>query len=154
MEIEVLGYAQTRMQLTEEIARLKKRIVDLEPVRERRSNDLEYFNERLVEEAARSNRHKYEFSILMVKMDNIEAFSHKYGAGGTAEILDMLEIAINDTLRVTDLKCKLDAHIYGAILPYTDSEGGRVAARKLAQAVERIFSLKSRSANVILTVSI
>ncbi|MGD0857502.1 MAG: HD domain-containing phosphohydrolase, partial [Dehalococcoidia bacterium] len=40
-----------------------------------------------------------------------------------------------------------------AILPYTDSEGGRIAAEKMRQAVERIFMLKSRTANIKLTLS-
>ncbi|MBN1375978.1 MAG: hypothetical protein JXA01_07465 [Dehalococcoidia bacterium] len=47
MEIEVLSNAQTRMQLTEEITQLKKRIVELGAVREKRKNDSDYFNGRL-----------------------------------------------------------------------------------------------------------
>ena len=59
-----------------------------------RSNGPDYFNERLDEEVARSTRYKYEFSILLIKMDNIEPFSNKYGEEAVAETLNMLESAI------------------------------------------------------------
>ncbi|RPJ63578.1 MAG: diguanylate cyclase [Dehalococcoidia bacterium] len=159
-EIEVVGYGKSRMQLTDEIAllrdeiaKLKKRIVDLRSAAEKLRNGPEYFNERLDEEVARSNRYKYEFSILLVKMDNIQIFSKKCSEEETAETLELFEASLHHTLRCTDLICKLETALYGVILPYTDSEGGRIAARKLGQAVERIFSIKSSNSNVKLTLS-
>ena len=144
---------KTQEQLIGEIGQLKKRISQLESAPKVGSNDLDYFNERLAEEVARSTRYKYEFSILLIKMDNLEPLSSKYGEEEVAEILSMLEVVLNDTLRVTDLKCNFGPAQYGVILPYTGSEGGRIAAEKLRLAVERIFKLKSRAANIKLTLS-
>ncbi|MGD0857178.1 MAG: diguanylate cyclase, partial [Dehalococcoidia bacterium] len=96
---------KTQAQLTGEIAQLKKRIVELKSSSTARKNDLDYFNERLAEEIARSTRYKYEFSILLIKMDNLDAFSKKYGEGAVAEIVSMLDMVFKDILRVTDLKC-------------------------------------------------
>jgi len=144
---------KTQAQLTGEIAQLKKRIVQLESSSTVHKNDLIYFNERLAEEIARSTRYKYEFSILLIKMDSLDVISNKYGGEEVDEILSMLEVVLNDTLRVTDIKCNFGPAQYGAILPYTGVEGGRIAAEKLRQAVERIFMLKSRAANIKVTLS-
>jgi diguanylate cyclase (GGDEF)-like protein len=144
---------KTQEQLIVEIGQLKKRISKLESAPKVRINDLDYFKERLAEEVARSTRYKYEFSILLIKMDNLEAFSNKYGEGAVAEIVSMVDVVLKDTLRVTDLKCNFGPAHYGMILPYTDSEGGRIAADKLLQAVERVFMLKSSTINIKLTLS-
>ncbi len=153
MDQERQALEKTPWQMTGEIAQLKKRIAQLESSSTVHKNDLNYFNERLAEEIARSTRYKYEFSILLIKMDNLDVISNKYGEEEVNEILGMLEVVFNDTLRVTDLKCNFGPAQYGAILPYTGVEGGRIAAEKLRQAVERIFMLKSRAANIKLTLS-
>ena len=80
MEKENNGPEKTQAQLSAEIVALKKRILELESAPKGHKNDLAYFNERLVEEAARSTRYKYEFSILLFEIDNIELFSKKCGA--------------------------------------------------------------------------
>jgi diguanylate cyclase (GGDEF)-like protein len=144
---------KTPEQLIGEIGQLKKRISQLESAPKARINDLDYFNERLAEEAARSTRYKYEFSILLVRIDNFEAFSEKCGEGAEAEIVSMMDVVLKNTLRTTDLKCTFGTAQYGILLPYTDSGGGRIAAEKLRQAVERIFMLKGRTANIRLTLS-
>lgn len=140
--------------LREEVEQLKQRIRELEPVgvwvKYRAS---EYFNIRVAEEIARGSRYKYEFAVLLGELDNLDVYTRRNGKEAAAEILNMLEIVLQDTLRNTDLKCYFGEGKFGIILPHTSGEGAMVAAGKLRQAVERLLSLKSQAANIRLTIS-
>ncbi len=140
--------------LREEIEQLKRRVRELEPVgvwvKYRAS---EYFNIRVAEEIARGSRYKYEFAILLVELDNLDIYTRRNGKEAAAEILNMLEIALQDTLRNTDLKCYFGEGKFGVVLPHTGGDGAMAAAGKLRQTVERLLSLKSQAANIRLTIS-
>jgi diguanylate cyclase (GGDEF)-like protein len=142
-------------QLKEEREQLKKHIRELETegkwVKYPAS---EYFNVRVGEEVAKASRYKYEFSIILGELDNLDIYTRRNGKDAAEEILSMFEIVIQDSLRNTDLKCDFGKGRFGALLPYTDCDGARVAAEKIRAAVEHIFALKSQTTNIKLTISI
>jgi len=143
------------VRLKETILQLNRKIEELEARSTGASyNSPEYFNRRLSEEVARANRYKYEFSIMMVEMDNIDKYEKKCGRAAVAEVLGMFNILMQDVLRNTDLKCRINDRKFGVLLPNTDSNGAFRAAEKARQAIERTFTLKSMASNIKLSVSI
>lgn len=147
------GEGASKEQLQGEIKKLKERIAQLESLQKDRKTDPDYFNERLSEEIARCSRYKYEFCLMYLELDNLGFFSKKQGDEAATEVLQMLDTVLSGTLRTSDLKCQLRRGNYGIILPYTDSNGGRIAAEKVRQTVVRIFMLKSTAVSIPLTVS-
>jgi len=141
--------------LREEIDQLKKRIPEMESSGKiMRHRGPDYFHTRAEEEVARASRYKFEFAVLLGELDNLDIYTKRHGREATEEILGMLEIVIQDSLCNTDLKCDFGVGKFGVQLPYTDCIGAQMAAEKIRQAVERVFALKSQTANIRLTVSI
>ncbi len=143
------------IRLKETLSQLNSKLEELEARSiEAHYNSLEYFTMRLAEEVARANRYKYEFSIMMVEMDNIDKYEKRCGRMAVDEVLGMFNIIMQDVLRNTDLKCRLNNRKFGILLPNTDGNGALRAGEKARQAIERIFTLKSMASNIRLSVSI
>jgi diguanylate cyclase (GGDEF)-like protein len=146
---------KSRELLVAEIAQLKEQVADLKAGRNLdRTLDAAYFRMRSEDEVARSTRYKYEFSILLTGMDNLEPYAKKYGKDSTGELVTMLGTVMRDTFRKTDIYCQFEPGKYGVILPHTNIEGALIVAEKLRQRVERVFTFKSDSAKIKLTMSI
>ncbi|MGA2368197.1 MAG: HD domain-containing phosphohydrolase [Dehalococcoidia bacterium] len=147
---------KTTEQLESEIAKLKEQIAKLEAAKTPpdRKNDPEYFNERLEEEVARSTRYKYEISVLYIELDNLEAYSKKFGNEPTQEIVSMYRTILRDAVRNTDMYCQLEPGKTAVILPYTNTEGAVKVAERIRQTVERVFALNSMSTKIKLTATI
>jgi diguanylate cyclase (GGDEF)-like protein len=155
MSTEADGDGRTNEQLLAEIAQLKQRLAKIEADGDRPVNRGQvYFNERLQEEVARSTRYNYEFSVLLVQLDNLTAYSKKFSEESTQEILDMLRTIIRDATRKTDICCQFEPGKYGIILPYTNAPGARVVSDRLRQTVERVYNFKSMSIKLPLTLSV
>ena len=155
MGIDADGDGKTQEQLLAEIAQLKKRLAKIEAAENGPVNhNQEYFNERLQDEVARSTRYNYEFSVLLVQLDNLSAYSRKFSEESTQEILGMLRTIIRDATRKTDICCQFEPGKYGIILPYTNAPGAGVVSDRLRQTVERVYTFKSMSIKLPLTVSL
>jgi diguanylate cyclase (GGDEF)-like protein len=139
--------------LRAEIKKLKEHISHLEGAHKDRKEDPGYFAERLTEEVARSGRYKYEFCLLFMEIDNLAMFLSKQSDEVAADIINMMDKVLRDTLRTADLKCQCAPGSFGIILPYTDPKGGLIAAEKVRQTVERTLRLKGAAIGVSLTVS-
>ena len=147
--------ANTKEQLLGEIAELKAQISELKTARRAdKIYDANYFGIRLEDEVARSTRYKYEFTFLLVEMDNFARYSKNQGKESIEELVGMFNIVMRDTLRKTDIYCHLEPGKFGIILPHTNTEGGCIAAEKLRQRVERVFTMNSMSAKVPLSLSV
>lgn len=59
----------SKERLQREVKRLRERVAQLEASHKSRSEDPDYFNERLAEEIARCSRYKYEFCLLLTGLD-------------------------------------------------------------------------------------
>jgi diguanylate cyclase (GGDEF)-like protein len=116
--------------------------------------DITYFNDRLLDEIARSKRYKYDFSILLIEMDNMDVLADKCGKDAARDHLDNFRIVLADSLRNTDIICHFDSSRFGVILPYCTSLQGRIAAERVRGNVARIFATAGLSSDIQLTASI
>ncbi len=146
---------KTREELLDEIAQLKEEVVELKAKKNReRTLDTADFKMRLEDEIARSTRYKYEFSLLLMEMDNLDKYKAKCDEDSADELSAMLKTTMPDIFRKTDIYCQLSAGKYGIVLPHTGIDGALVAAEKLRQKIERVFALLSQSSKIQLTASI
>lgn len=147
--------SRTREQLLVEIEQLKRQVIDLQQPKDKPpKHGVAYFDERLQEEVARSTRYNYEFSVLMLQLDNLQTYSSRFNGEAVDEVLGMLKTIIRDSARKTDICCQFEPGRYAMILPYTNAPGVKVVAERLRQTVERVFNFKSLSVKVSLTLSL
>lgn len=90
-----------------------------------------YFNEMLDYEIGRSERHRHDFSILMLDLDDFKDINDTYGhpCGDTT----LVEVAdsLREVMRKGDLATRLGGDEFAIILTETDKEGGMAVAEKL-----------------------
>ena len=94
----------------------------------------QYFEHELEREFARSQRHKQPFSLLMIRVENLQDLS----ALLLAEVPDYLNSfykAVSQGLRKLDLTCVWSRDTLGALLPGTDEKGARTVADRMQAKV-------------------
>lgn len=100
-----------------------------------------YFNEMLDYEVGRSERHKHDFSILMLDMDDFKDINDTYGHPcGDATLVGVAD-SLREVMRKGDLATRLGGDEFAIILTETGKEGGTVVAEKLRTKLrEVVFS--------------
>lgn len=136
-----------------EVKELHKQTPQLLPSQGGIRHDAAYFNDRLLDEIARSKRYKYNFSVLFIEMDNMDAYALKYGDSGQDQ-LSKLRTILADSLRNTDIICHFEESKFGVVLPYCSSMQARIVAERIRGNIARIFMPVSLSTNIRLTSSI
>jgi len=81
-----------------------------------------YFEEILVREFQRSERHGREFTLAMVDMDNFKQYNDQYGHQAGDEALALLGSSIRRAIRSTDLAARYGGDEMAVILPETKLE--------------------------------
>lgn len=90
-----------------------------------------YFNEMLEYEVGRSGRHKHEFTVLMLDMDDFKDVNDTYGHPcGDAVLKQMAEIMRN-SMRKGDLATRIGGDEFAIILTETGKNGAFAVAEKL-----------------------
>ncbi len=120
-------------QATEEIASLS--IID--PVT--RLNNSRVFAQRLYEEVNRVKRYHTSLSILLLNIDEFEAFRESHGHLAGDEALQQIANIVGFQARETDLAARLDDDLFGIILPHTSLGGALVAAERIRKAVQSAY---------------
>ncbi len=90
-----------------------------------------HFNEMLEYEIDRSERHRHEFSILMLDLDDFKDINDTYGHPcGDATLRAVSEI-VRGTMRKGDLTTRIGGDEFAIILTETSQDGAREVAEKL-----------------------
>ena len=113
-----------------------------------------YFNEMLEYEIGRSERHKHEFAVLMVDLDDFKDVNDTYGHPCGDSVLKQIAEAMGSHMRIGDLATRLGGDEFAIILSETNKEGALVAAEKLRTELRNI-SFESPNGKVFhVTISI
>ncbi len=128
-----------------------------------------YFEGRLEQEIARSNRYKYPVSLLMIDIDHFKLINDTYGHQQGDIILKEVARVIKSNIRAVDLCARYGGEEFAVILPETDlttfskrdeitkpeEAGGALAkAEKLREIIERTTILPHDGRTIKVTVSI
>jgi len=128
-----------------------------------------YFEGRLEQEIARSNRYKYPVSVLMIDIDHFKLINDTYGHQQGDVILKEVARVIKSNTRVVDLCARYGGEEFAVILPETDlttfsrrdeivspgEAGGALAkAENLRKIIEQAKILTQNGMPIKLTVSI
>lgn len=94
------------------------------------------FNRALEAEFDRVKRYGEPFSLLIVDVDHFKRVNDTHGHPAGDQVLKQLSERMVVALRDVDLIARLGGEEFGAILPCTNSTGGRVAAERLRASIE------------------
>ena len=112
-------------------------------------------DEKIAEEAARSQRNGTPLSLLLIDVDHFKSFNDTYGHPAGDKCLQTIARCIREVLRrPADLAARYGGEEFAAVLPETDEDGAfqlgqAIRAQLLSQAIQH-----SGSAHRLVTVSI
>jgi len=85
-------------------------------------------------EIARSRRHNHQFSLLIVRPDEMDSVATRWGDEGVQSVLGALAETIGTHVRATDVPLRRAAYDFCVLLPETNVVGARVAAERIRLA--------------------
>jgi len=92
------------------------------------------YEERRVVEAARSARYGRPLALCLFDLDGFKAVNDRYGHPAGDEVLQGVARVI-DSSRLTDDAFRIGGDEFAVLMPETSLDGGKIAARRLAQAL-------------------
>jgi len=98
----------------------------------------ESFNQHLLMELARANRHKTELSVMMFDIDDFKKINELYGESVGDDVLISIAHSIQDFLRTTDVLCRYGGDEFMIILPKVEHSGALILAERICQHIEAL----------------
>jgi diguanylate cyclase (GGDEF)-like protein len=92
------------------------------------------YEERRVVEAARSARYGHPLALCIFDLDGFKAVNDRYGHPAGDEVLQGVARVIGSS-RLTDDAFRIGGDEFAVLMPQTTLEGGKIAARRLADAL-------------------
>ena len=94
------------------------------------------FEDRLVEEVARTRRHGHPLSLVLLDIDHFKSYNDTFGHPKGDEVLRNVGRLLSHTMRDTDFAARYGGEEFAIILPNTDTEGSQQVAERLRQVIE------------------
>ncbi|MCX6074140.1 MAG: EAL domain-containing protein [Campylobacterales bacterium] len=94
------------------------------------------FEEFLSYEIGRSLRHKHEFTIIMIDLDNFKYINDTYGHASGDLVLKAVTEIFASNLRNADILARLGGDEFAVLLPETPYENGYIVVEKLRRELE------------------
>ncbi|HVN60664.1 MAG TPA: diguanylate cyclase [Gaiellaceae bacterium] len=97
-----------------------------------------YFHERLRSELRRASRAHDAVSVLMLDIDDFKRVNDVHGHGAGDEVLQALASELSQTVRGSDVVCRLGGEEFAVILPSCDEAAALGLAGRLTELLEEI----------------
>lgn len=98
-----------------------------------------YFERRMEEEIRRSQRHQFEFCLLMIDIDFFKRFNDTYGhLVGDEVIREVSQQVKNQVRNGVDIVSRYGGEEIVVLLPQTPQEPGEMVAERIRQAIESL----------------
>ena len=91
-----------------------------------------YFHERLRSELTRASRAHESVAVLMFDLDDFKRVNDVYGHGAGDQLLTRVGRIAHDTVRGSDVVCRIGGEEFAVIMPSCDARAARALARRLA----------------------
>lgn len=98
--------------------------------------NMRYFRRRLDEELARTQRHRRNFSIIMMDIDNFGQIRETIGIQSGNVILRKVARCIKNSLRTIDIVARLSGDVFVILLPETEIDCASSIAARIKEQVE------------------
>jgi len=108
---------------------------------------------RLMEEMARSKRHKQHLSVAMLDIDNFKSINDNYGHLAGDRVLNHIALQIKNLLRASDVVSRYGGEEFLIILPETDEIKAFMALERVRENIAR-RPVKIGNGKLNITVSI
>ncbi len=95
-----------------------------------------HFKDSLEVEVARSFRHKREFSLVFIDVDNFKIYNDTHGHPDGDALLIHLSQLMQERLRHADLACRYGGEEFVLLLPETPKQGAIIVAENLRKLIE------------------
>ncbi len=111
-----------------------------------------FFHDLLDAEISGSDRYKYNFSLLMIDIDNFKAINDNYGHQAGDTILKELAFMFKSLVRKSDPVVRYGGEEFAIILSHTAKEQGRLFADRIVNGIAT-SKIKGIPSNKTLTIS-
>jgi len=95
------------------------------------------FTHEFTREFGAVQRHKGPLSLLYIDVDRFKRFNDEFGHDVGDAVLQAVATCLAQTVRASDLPCRLGGEEFAVVLPRTEADGAYTLAEKLRVAVER-----------------
>lgn len=112
-----------------------------------------YFDDRLRDECAVSQRHKRPVSLIMLDIDHFKSLNDRFGHPFGDQVLQRVAQTLLATTRRTEIACRYGGEEFAVILRETDLEGAIKTASRIRVAIESL-DFRSEAEPVKVTASL
>ncbi len=94
------------------------------------------FDERLLQELATASRHGFNFSMLMIDVDDFKAHNDSFGHDAGDKVLRQIAGLLRQCIRLSDVACRYGGEEFAVLLPNTNLTHALMLANRLRRSIE------------------
>ncbi len=132
-ESVICGRVAAYVNYQQQVMRLE-RDVELDPISGLAGRN--YFQLHVERNLTLASRHKTEFTLAIMEIDNYQALLDKLGSKVFFQLLFQVGKKIKSIIRTEDLAARIDQARFGLVLPLTNRVGGRLAVERVCRNID------------------